>query len=80
MELIQKSTSPDLDAATQVAMRDTKFDPDSIAPESLMIWYKYVMRVTPPALSPDELDAYNRTGGIPNIPEGQQPLAPPGTP
>lgn len=80
LELIQKSTSPDLDAATLRAMRDTKFNPDSIAPESLMIWYKYVMRVTPPALSPDELDRYNRTGGIPNIPQGQQPVIPPGQP
>lgn len=67
-ELIQKSPSEDLDEATRRAILETKFDPDSIAPESLNIPYRYEIRVTPPALSPDELDWYNRTGGQPNIP------------
>ena len=73
-ELIQRSPSRDLDEATRRAMVETKFNPDSIAPESLMIWYKYEMRVTPPAPDPGELDWYNRTGGIPNVPPGQQPV------
>lgn len=67
-ELIQKSPSEDLDEATRRAIMETRFDPDSIAPESLNIPYQYEIRVTPPALSPDELDWYNRTGGQPNIP------------
>ncbi len=67
-ELIQKSPSEDLDEATRRAILETRFDPDSIAPESLNIPYQYEIRVTPPALSPDELDWYNRTGGQPNIP------------
>ena len=75
-ELIQRSPSADLDEATRRAMTETKFNPDSIAPESLMIWYKYEMRVTPPAPDPSELDWYNRTGGVPVVPldPGQQPV------
>ncbi len=67
-ELIQKSPSQDLDEATRRAIMETKFWPESIAVESLNIPYRYEIRVTPPALSPDELDWYNRTGGQPNIP------------
>lgn len=67
-ELIQRSPSDDLDEATRRAIMETRFDPDSIAPESLNIPYRYEIRITPPAQSPDELDWYNRTGGQPNIP------------
>jgi outer membrane protein assembly factor BamD (BamD/ComL family) len=77
-ELIQKSPSPELDEATRIAIQETKFNPDSIPLESLMIWYKYEMHVTPPALDPNEIDVYRRTGGIPNIQDpNQQPVTPP---
>jgi TolA-binding protein len=49
-ELIQKSPSLDLDEATRRALLQTYFNPDSIAAESLNMWYQYEIRITPQAL------------------------------
>lgn len=82
-ELIQKSQSLDLDEASRLALLQTKFNPDSIAPESLNIAYRYEMRVTPPARGYDPNDPLNlfnnidpRTG-LPVTAPGQQPVIAP---
>lgn len=58
-ELIQKSPSEELDEATRRAVMVTRFDPDSIAPESLNIPYRYEIRITPPARGYDPNDPLN---------------------
>jgi TolA-binding protein len=54
-ELVGPSMRPDIDQNATVAVEQTFFDPDSIAPESLNIWYQYDVRVTPPAKQPENI-------------------------
>ena len=48
-ELVGPSERPDIDLSATTAVEQTFFDPDSIAPESLNMWYQYEVRVIPPA-------------------------------
>jgi len=48
-ELVGASGIQDIDEAARLAVEETFFEPDSIAPDSLNMWYKYEVRVIPPA-------------------------------
>jgi len=52
-EMVQPSNRPDIDLAATEAVEQTIFDPDSIAPESLNMWYKYEVKVIPRAQKQD---------------------------
>ncbi|MBI3872691.1 MAG: tetratricopeptide repeat protein [candidate division Zixibacteria bacterium] len=58
-DLIKPSPSADINAATERALKLTTFWADSIPPESLgNVWYRYEIKVTPPAQQYDPLQQY----------------------
>ena len=57
-DLLQPSPSFDVNEATRKALEKTTFWADSIPPDSLNIWYRYEMTITPPARELDEFDRY----------------------
>jgi hypothetical protein len=65
-DLIQPSPSFDVNEATRVALEKTTFWADSIPPDSLNIWYRYEMTITPPARELDEFDRYGIDRSDPN--------------
>jgi hypothetical protein len=56
---LQESESLDINDNALVAVRGTRFNPDSIPPDSLNMYYRYELTVTPPAR---EYDDYDRLG------------------
>jgi len=61
-ELVGPSERPDIDLEATAAVEGTFFDPDSIPPESLNMWYQYDVRVTAPGRENENIfndPAYN---------------------
>jgi TolA-binding protein len=56
---LQETESMDINENALVAVRGTRFNPDSIPPDSLNMYYRYELTVTPPAR---EYDDYDRLG------------------
>ncbi len=54
-EVISQSYLADIDANAEQVIKDTYFDPDSIAPESLNMWYRFEVDVVPPAQERENL-------------------------
>jgi TonB family protein len=64
-ELLNASSSNDINEAARKAVEQTMFFQDSIPPESLNMWYRYEIDVTPPAREQDEFDRL----GLPRDPQ-----------
>ena len=54
-EMVQPSRRQDIDLNAEAALKETFFNPDSIPPESLNMWYRYEVKVLPPAQKPDNI-------------------------
>ena len=52
---VQGSEIADIDLSAEETLKDTFFEPDSIAPESLSMWYRYEVKVVPPAQERENL-------------------------
>jgi hypothetical protein len=55
-QMVQGTASEDINERARLAILDTSFDADSIALDSLNMWYRYDVKVVPPAPERDEFD------------------------
>ena len=60
---LQGTDSPEINENARQAVMATRFNPDSIAIDSLNMYYRYDLKIVPPARERDEFDQY----GIPRI-------------
>jgi len=58
-EVLQETDSPAINEAAQLAIENTVFNADSIPVDSLNMYYRYDLRIQPPA---DERDEFDRFG------------------
>jgi len=65
-DVLQPSPSYNINEAARHTLENTTFWADSIAPDSLNIWYRYELTIQPPAR---ELDEFDRLGISPTRPE-----------
>lgn len=68
-QMVQGTDSPEINENARLAVIETSFDSDSIALDSLNMWYRYDIRVIPPARERDEFDRL----GIPVDPTKNRP-------
>jgi outer membrane biosynthesis protein TonB len=57
-EVLKETDSPDINEAARLAIENTVFNADSIPVDSLNMYYRYDLRIQPPARERDEFDQF----------------------